>query len=327
MATPVLDAAATAALLPYVPLSEEIAAVLAEKAQGKIISPTRSSLPLPDGGVLLLMPASDSRLAVVKLITVTPANADRGLPLIRGEVAVMRASDGERLCILDGPEVTARRTAAASLLAARLLAPEPEGELLIVGAGVQALSHAMAFAAGLGVARVLIAARDRAKAGALAARLRDAGIEAFSAGSPDEAARQAPLIVTATGSPEPVISENVRDDAFIAAIGSFSPANAEVPAALVRRCRLVTDDLEAARHEAGDLIRAGADWSAVTPLERLLAKDLDLRPASSGAGREQEAAGRRGQAPLAHLGPVLYKAVGCAALDLAAARLAFQERS
>lgn len=327
MTTSVLDAAATAARLPYVPLCEEIEAVLAEKAEGRVLSPNRVSLPLPDGGVLLLMPASDSRLAVTKLITVTPANADLGLPLIRGEVVVMRARDGERLAVLDGPEVTARRTACASLLAARLLAPEPEGELLVVGAGVQALSHAMAFAAGLGVSRISIAARDPSKAEALAARLRTAGIEAVAVKSPDEAARRTSLIVTATGSPEPVIPENVREDAFIAAIGSFSPERAEIPAPLVRRCRLFTDDLEAARHEAGDLIRAGVDWAEVTPLERLVTLDIGLRPESGGAGRDREAAGQRGHAPLAHSGPLLYKAVGCAALDLAAARLAFPERS
>lgn len=308
----VYDAAATAALLPYVPLSEEIAGVLAAKARGEVNVPERLSLSLPGGGVLLVMPATDGGLAVTKLITVSPGNSGLGLPLIQGEVDVMRAATGERLGLLDGPEVTARRTAAASLLAAELLAPEPQGPLLVVGSGVQALSHSMAFHAGLGVREVFVCARDSAKAEALAERLRGAGVPAQSVARPEDVLDQATLIVTATNSPTPVIPESVRDDAFIAAIGSFSPERAEIPASLVRRCRLFTDSLDGARTEAGDLLLAGVDWSEVTPLEQVCI----ARSSLGGPEGAEEVA-------LAHRGPVLYKAVGCAALDLAAARLAF----
>jgi len=308
----VYDAAATAALLPYVPLSEEIADVLAAKCRGELTVPERLSLPLPGGGVLLVMPATDGELAVTKLITVSPGNSGLGLPLIQGEVDVMRAATGERLGLLDGPEVTARRTAAASLLAADLLAPEPQGPLLVVGSGVQALSHAMAFHAGLGVQEVFVCARDCAKAEALAERLRGAGVPARSVVRVADVLDRATLIVTATNSPTPVIPDAVRDDAFIAAIGSFSPERAEIPASLVRRCRLFTDSLEGARTEAGDLILAGVDWAEVTPLEQVC---LARNGLESGPGEP-------GEARLSHRGPVLYKAVGCAALDLAAARLA-----
>lgn len=99
----------------------------------------------------------------------------------------------------------------------------------------------------------------------------------------------------------PVIPENVRQDAFIAAVGSFHTDRAEIPAGLVRRCRLFVDDLDSARTEAGDLILAGVDWKDVTPLEAVPER-LELT------------------------GPVLYKSVGHAALDLAAARLAFANR-
>lgn len=298
--TRIFDAAATATLLPYVPLSEAVAETLARRAQGRVQSPERLSLPLPGGGALLLMPAADGNLAVTKLITVCPGNPEKGLPLIIGEVVVMRADTGERLGVLDGPEVTARRTAAASLLAAERLAPNFEGPLLVVGAGVQALSHAMAFSAGLGVGEVFVCSRSRISSDALAARLRAAGLAARSVDHPEEVLDKTPLIVTATTSPEPVIPANVRPDAFIAAVGSFNPKQAEIPAELVRRCRLYVDDLDAAKSEAGDLILAGIDWDDVTPLESVPER-LELP------------------------GPVLYKGVGCAALDLAAARLAFSQ--
>jgi len=87
------------------------------------------------------MPANDSRIAITKLITFTPANAGSARPTIQGDVLVFDVAIGQRQLILDGPTVTARRTAAVSLLAAQLLAPNQEGPLLIVGAGVQGQAH------------------------------------------------------------------------------------------------------------------------------------------------------------------------------------------
>uniref|UniRef100_A0A7C4EIQ3 Delta(1)-pyrroline-2-carboxylate reductase family protein n=1 Tax=Fundidesulfovibrio putealis TaxID=270496 RepID=A0A7C4EIQ3_9BACT len=301
------NAAATAAMLPYVPLCDAIAETLAGKRLGRVQAPQRTSLPLPGGGVLLLMPATDGDIAITKLITVHPGNPAAGLPLIQGEVDVMRAATGERLGLMDGPETTARRTAAASALAASLLAPDPEGPLLVVGAGVQALSHALAFHAVLGTPRVTVCSRRVERAKALAELLDAQGINAGYAQDPAPQAAQASLIVTATTSASPVIPEAVRDDAFIAAVGSFSPDRAEIPAGLVRRSSVYVDDLDAAREEAGDLLLAGVDWAGVTPLE--------------------DALGEGGAAPdgVAPGGPVLYKGVGHASLDLAAARLAFAQ--
>lgn len=302
------DAVRTAELLPFGPLARSVGEVLAAKAAGRVSAPERLHMPLPGAGVLLAMPASDGRMAVTKLVTLHPGNADLGLPLLHGEVVAMCAQTGRRLGMLDGPEATARRTAAATLLAATRLAPHPGGELLVLGAGVQAMAHALAFAEGLGaeglgakglgIERVHVCSLRLSRAEAMADRLSELGIPATAVDSPEEAAARAALIVAATTSPTPVVPEAVREDAFIAAVGSFHPDRAEVPAALVRRCCLFVDDLDAARTEAGDLILAGADWNDVTPLEAVPER-LELT------------------------GPVFYKSVGHASLDLAAARLAF----
>ena len=108
-------------------------------------------LPLPAGGVLIAMPATDARVAITKLISFVADNGARGLPAIQGDVIVFDARDGRRLALLDGPTVTARRTAAVSLLAAQRLAPRTDGPLLIVGAGVQGRAHLEAFRQGSGV--------------------------------------------------------------------------------------------------------------------------------------------------------------------------------
>ncbi|MCX7692855.1 MAG: delta(1)-pyrroline-2-carboxylate reductase family protein, partial [Tepidimonas taiwanensis] len=129
-----LDAAATAATLPYPALADAIEALLRDDT---VTVPPRLVQPLPGGGSLFVMPAADAAVAIAKLITFVPDNPAHGRPAIQGDVVVFDARSGARRAVLDGPTVTARRTAAVSLLAARRLAPRPQGPLLIVGAGVQ----------------------------------------------------------------------------------------------------------------------------------------------------------------------------------------------
>jgi ornithine cyclodeaminase len=298
-----LDAAQTARALPFPALADALAEMLILKRRGLVLAPPRLHMPLP-GGVLLVMPATDHRLLMVKRIAVHPGNPARGLPAIQGEITVADAATGQPLLELHGPTATARRTAALSLLAARLLAPKAAGTLLVAGAGVQAESHALAFHEGLGVERCFVFSRTAATARSLCERLSAAGLAATAAGQGEAAgiAGESSFVVTATTASAPVVPDRFRDDAFVAAVGSFSPLAAEIPAGAVRRARVYVDDPESARLEAGDLIQAGVDWETVTPLEDV----------ADGVASRPEAGG----------GPVLFKSVGHALFDLAAARLA-----
>lgn len=293
----------TAEKLPYPELADEIRAV-ALAAPGEVHAPPRLALPLPGGSVLLVMPASDAEIAITKLVTVHPGNSGLGLPTVQGEVVVMEAATGTRLGVLDGATVTVRRTAALSMLAARVFAPIPDGPLLIVGAGAQGRSHLEAFRESLGVSEVFIHSRTPESAESLGNHARTLGMEVRIVSAPEEALDETPLIVTATTSRTPVLpNEGVRDDAFVAAVGSFEPEAAELPAELVARSAVVVDTLEGAREEAGDLIQAHEaglfDWSDATSLSDAL---------------------RWTQRPQA---PVVFESVGCALWDLAAARTAF----
>lgn len=299
----ILDAEETAARLPYAELADSIRDVALKRGDGEMQAPPRTVVPLPAGGFLLVMPASDAGVSITKLVTVHPENAGRGLPTIQGEMVVMEAGTGRRLGILDGSVVTGRRTAALSLLAARELAPHPDGPLLIVGAGTQGRSHLEAFHAGLGVSRIFLTSRTRERAEALAEHAEALGMDARVVEDPREAIDEARLIVTATTSNEPVLPEEVAEDTFIAAVGSFEPEAAELPAELVGGASVVVDTLEGAREEAGDLIRAEAAgrfrWEDALELEAVL--------------RE----------PLSAKGPIIFKSVGHALWDLAAARASF----
>lgn len=298
----ILDAAETAGALPWHALVDALGAMMLRRKAGRTVAPERLVVPLT-GGTLLAMPAADGEYASTKLVTVHAGNPARGLPSLLGEVLLMRADTGERLAMLDGPTLTARRTAALSVLGARTLAPGLDGPMLIVGAGAQARGHLEAFASVLGVRDVTIASRSAASREGLAAHARAMGLEARTTDDPTSFLSRTRIVVTATTSMEPVFDDGLRDDAFVAAVGAYRPEMCELPEALVDRARLFVDDPGGARHEAGDLIRAGVDWARVVALEDVVA----------------------GEVPTPVAGPIVFKSVGQALWDLAAARLAIAQ--
>jgi len=249
----------TAQALPYVALAQSIRELLLDPT---VSVPPRIVQPLAQGGSLFVMPASDGRVAITKLITFVADNAQRGLPAIQGDVVVFDARDGRRQAILHGPTVTARRTAAVSLLAAQLLAPAPQGKLLIVGAGVQGQAHLEAFVQGLGVREVLVASRSTASADALVTHANSLGVQAEHCDDPDTALADCSLVVSCTSAQTVALRGTPRDDAFVCAVGAFTPRMVEwapeVCRHLAARGRVVVDTRDA-DHEAGDLLQAGLD--------------------------------------------------------------------
>ena len=296
----------TAGLLPYPALARAVAELLADAS---VTVPARQVLPLPGGGSLFVMPAHDEQVAMTKLITYTPGNAARGLPSIQGDVLVLDVATGTRQLLLDGPTVTARRTAAVSLLAAQHLATTTEGPLLVVGAGVQGRSHLEAFAEGLGVREVWVASRRSTSAEALAAHARHLGLRARVVTDANAALPHCPLVVTCTPASEVVLSALPGSGQFIAAVGAFTPRMVELSAPLCRHAAkhgtVVVDTADAA-HEAGDLLQAGLDVAQLPTLAQAL---------NWGPGAMRPA------------GPVLFKSCGWAGWDLAAARLALGQAS
>lgn len=296
-----LGPAETAAALTYPALVAALESVLRDPS---VSVPPRLVLPLPNGGCLFAMPATDARLAITKLITFLPDNAARGLPAIQGDILVFDAVNGRRLALLDGPTVTARRTAAVSLLAAQRLAPRPRGRLLIVGAGVQGRSHLEAFAQGLGTEEVWVASRSPASADALVAHAQGLGLRAQRVEDPDTALADCPLVVSCTSAQTVALRARPRNDAFVAAVGAFTPQMREwapeVCHWLAEHGRLWVDSRDA-DHEAGDLLQAGLDLAALATLGDLLALPPVAQPRP---------------------GPVFFKSCGWAGWDLAAAHCA-----
>ncbi|WP_142810250.1 delta(1)-pyrroline-2-carboxylate reductase family protein [Tepidiphilus olei] len=289
----------TAKLLPYGDLAEEIAALL---QRDDIVIPQRLVMPLASGGSFFIMPATDGEVAISKVITFTPTNPASGRPTIMGDVLVFEVATGERTLILDGPSVTARRTAAVSLLAAQRLAPNPAGPLLIVGAGVQGRAHLEAFVSELPLTEVWITSRTRTSAERLRDYARTLGVSAEICEDPDQALPDCPLVVTVTPADKIVIHGTPRKDAFIAAVGAFTAKMAELS---IETCRWIAThgtivlDSPDAVHEAGDLLQAGLETNQYPTLQDVMRTPDHPRT-----------------------GPVLFKSCGWAGWDLAAARLA-----
>lgn len=286
-----LDAAATRLLLPWAAMVDALAIALRDLAAGRIACPDRQVVPLQAGGRLLSMVATAPDIAVHKLISVVPDNPARGLPTISGRVSALDAVTGAMLLTLDGATVTGRRTAALSMLGVRVLLGRAPRCVLLVGTGTQARHHAEALGALYPDAVVEVlgrtpAAADRfcAEQGVLAA----AGIH-----------HEVDLVITGTTSKTPVYMQAAQAGRLLIAVGAFTPDAAEIAPATVRASRVFVDDPAGARHEAGDLIQAGVDWGGVEGL----ASALDAPPMADSVA-------------------VLLKTVGCAAWDLAAARVA-----
>ena len=293
-----LDATATALALPWDALVAQLRAVLRDP---QVTVPPRLVQPLPGGGSLFVMPACDERVAISKLITFTPANVGTSRPAIQGDVVVFDVPTGARMAVLDGPTVTARRTAAVSLLAAQLLAPRTDGPLLVVGAGAQGHAHLEAFAHGLGVKEAWVASRRTASAQALADHGASLGLRTRVVTDVDAALAHCPLVATCTPAREVVLSALPQAGSFIASVGAFTPQMAEIGPEACRHVaahgRIVVDTPDAS-HEAGDLLQARLDPSRYPSLRDVL------------------------DSPGMRHGPVLFKSCGWAGWDLAAARCA-----
>ena len=292
----VFGKARTAELLGFQAVIDELAIAAGQYGQGRILSPERMVVPLGQGGVMLSMPATAADIGVHKLVNVQPANARRGLATIHGTVTVCDAHTGQPLFALDGPEVTGRRTAAVTLLAMRALAPQPPREILLFGTGAQARHHVQALRDIHPDARVWVRGVDPHAAAAFCDGLR--GVHPHIAPCPGTIPDAVDVVVTVTTSTEPIYDEPARPGRLVIGVGAFRPDMAEIGQTTLGGSVLFSDDPAGARHEAGDLLRAGIDWGRVRSLASLL---------QDGPGSQ---------------GPFVFKSVGTAAWDLAAARVA-----
>ena len=175
-----------------------------------------------------------------------PSNPTRtGLPTIQGVILLADARNGRPLAIIDSLAVTARRTAAATAVAARRLARRESRVATIVGCGVQGRVQLEALRAVLPIDRVFAVDRDGCRADVFADECSAPELAVVAADDLGRALGQSDVIVTCTPSREPIVHEGaVRPGTFVAAVGADHPEKQEIAPALMAASKVVVDDLE-----------------------------------------------------------------------------------
>ena len=302
-----LDAHAVRAATPWRELIDAIARMLVDD---NVSVPNRQihDVGLPDGGTgaLLVMPAWIDRDVIgVKAVTYFPSNVD--MPTINAGYLLFDGRTGQLHAVLDGDELTLRRTAAVSALAAVHLARPDACRLLVVGTGKLAPNLALAHSSVRRFDTVEIWGRNPERADAVARQLADQGLPARPASSLDAALRRADIVSCATGATSPLVrGELLAPGAHLDLVGSFRADMREADDAAVTRTTLFVDTVDGAV-QSGDLAQPlDAGIMSVGSIA------ADLRALTAG-----EHPGRSADDEI-----TMFKSVGSALCDLAAARLA-----
>lgn len=261
------------------------------------------------GGDLLLMPAWQAEEVIgIKIVSVFPGNAGQDLPAVSGIYVLLNGKTGVPLAMMDGTRLTLRRTAAASALAADYLARDQATRLLMVGTGALAPHLIDAHAKVRSLTEVMIWGRNFSKADALARRLAHRPYKVTAVTDLMDAVNKAEVISCATLSMDPLIKgEWLSPGTHLDLVGGFRPTMREADDTAIRRSRVFVDTREGATKEAGDIVQPIKNGT-LNPKD--IAADLfDLAKSHTKARKTAEEI-------------TLFKSVGAAIEDLAAARLA-----
>ena len=292
-------------LAPYGPLVEALAKGLREPIE----SPPRSHFnPNHDASTVLIMPAwKPHQVMGTKIVSIWPENNARGQSAVSAIYVVTSCKDGTPLAVIDGTELTLRRTAAAAALAARLLARPMSTRLLVVGSGALSAHMAMAHHSVFSLSEITIWGRQLDKAQSVVATLARAGITARATDDLQQALANTDIVAAATTASTAFIpSEWVHAGTHLGLIGAFTASMAEAEIQLLPRARLFADNRAAVLEKGGEVVQA---------LRAGLISEQDvLAELSELVALPSLVDGRRSEADI-----TVFKSVGFAALDLIAA--------
>lgn len=281
-------------------------------------SPVRHhhSIDTPHGlnPTLLLMPAwRQGDIIGIKIITVFPENGEQGLPAVMGSYMLINGVNGLPLAMLDGPELTARRTACGSALASRYLSREDSSTLLMVGTGVMAPHLIRAHASVRPIKKVKIWGRNADKSAALADALAGEAFSVEPVSDLEAAVGDVDIITCATLSREPLVKGAwLKPGQHLDLVGAFTPEMREADDACLQRARVYCDTRTGAATEAGDLVQPLAS-GAITQ-DDIIGDLFDLVAGSCEKRQSTEDI-------------TYFKSAGTALEDLAAAKLAYDRQN
>src|SRR3984957_740722 len=285
-------------LLGYEELIPAIRKAMMDFSAGRVHQPLRNIIPVPaHGGWFGVMPAVYGTVMGAKMVSFYPGNADLQKHTHMAMIQLFRADTGEPLATMDGRLITEMRTAAVSAVAIDHLASPAAKVLAILGSGVQARSHVRALAGIRSFTDVRVWSRSQDHAQQFASEI---GARVTTA---EQAVSEADVVLALTSSPEPILRGKwLSPHAMVCAIGAATPDRRELDEETMRGA-VVVESREAALKEAGDIVLAQAQVTA------------EIGELLNGAPFDR---GER---------PVVFKSVGIAVEDIAAAKLVFDKYS
>ncbi len=285
-----------------------------EFSAGRVVMPVRLVVPLPEvQGRITSMPAfmSEEKALGIKIISYFRDNPKQGLPPILATISLYSAETGRIEVLMDGVYITAIRTACASAMATKALARAETPVLGILGAGTQARTHIRALSRVRSIERVLIWSPSRVNAIYVREELEDElGFPIQPQESAEAVVRGADVLTAVTDAAEPILEAGwLKPGVHINAVGSHRPEAREMGGDTVRRSTVVVDSLDAIHTECGDILLA-LDEGAITPDHVRGEIGEVLAGARPGRTSDDEI--------------TMYKSVGIAAQDVAAASLVYR---
>ena len=260
---------------------------------------------------LLLMPAWKIGEHIgIKIVSVFPENTTNNMNAVHANYFLVNANDGKPVAVMDGTELTLRRTACASALAADYLVNKNVDTLLMIGTGNLAPHMIKAHCVVRNYSRILIWGRNEEKAERLALSLNIKGKEILAKNDLKEALNVADVISCATLSQKPLIMGDwIKPGQHLDLVGAFTPDMAEADSKAIAMSKVVVDTYEGALSESGELINALKEGHIkkehiLSDLRELVLEEKNIRKDSNDI--------------------TLFKSVGTALEDLAAAELVIE---
>lgn len=247
--TRILTRADIARLMQPSDYLKAVTSAFTESAAGRAAAPAPMHIQCDAGGFHVKGAALvDRDVAAFKVNGNFPDNLSRGLPTIRGVIALCDSRDGALVALMDSIEITLRRTAAATALAATLLARPDSSTVMVVGCGDQAGPQLEALLDVFPLKAGWLFDIQPARAEALQQRLkRKLSLATVSPDGFDKAVRGADIVVTCTPSTRPILHpEQVSPGTFIAALGADAPHKNEIAPSLMANATVVADVIEQA---------------------------------------------------------------------------------
>ena len=304
------DMKAIQTALPYPLLVEALAQGLQQFAQ----TPARSFFsPNQDASCVMIMPAwRPHQMMGVKLVSVWPENNAKGESAVSAVYVVISCLDGRPLAVLDGTELTLRRTAAAAALAAKRLARENSETLAVLGTGSLSVPLVQAHTDTMRFKNVLVWGRQFHKTQRVVKQLKELGIEVRAVGDLEETLALSDVVAVATTATEPFLKADwVKPGTHISLVGAFTPQMAEAEPVLMARSQLFADCRASVLEKGGEVFQAIKQGLV---LDSDIIADLAELTAQSDRNWRHD-----GQAI------TVFKSVGFALLDLIAAEVVMKD--